>query len=363
MTKKIPICSLNKYAVNNIDYNVPINIKFTKDYNINHINFLILNKFESYNKKIPILKNKIRKIREELKASGLEKVDIYNYKRKINRYKNKIRVIEKEKEKKKYIEITKDILLLYNETKDNKVEIINDYLDIASKYIKLVIHKTEELNNYCLNCGKEVIFLGNTDDIQYCHNCKFQLPNNGNIKAYIRMSSGEEVKPINMNNFIKIINAFKCEDGFMLSKCEHKSLDRYFISQGNKDLRKIKSGKCKNNNISMMRKALHEIGKSNYYKNIYSICHQYFGWERNNITDIEGKILTIYEKIQIWFKNNPSKNRNSSLNNQWLLYKICEYLAPCRFNKSDFMIISSESSLIFHNDRWNKMKKESNIFS
>lgn len=363
MKKKVPICYLNKDAAEKIDYSKPIIVKFAKDYNINHLDFLILNKFDTYKKEIPKLKEKIKDISNKIKYDSSLNIHTRYNRKKISKYKNKIKQIEKEKEKKKYVELTRELLNLYNNIEESsKINIINDYLLIASRYINLIIYKNEEINNHCFNCGQEIIFLGNSEDTQHCSNCKFELPNTGNIKAYIRMSSGEEVKPININNFIKIVIAFKGEDGFILDKADIKLLDKYFISRGIKDLSKIKSGRTKNNSIPMMRKALGEIGRSKYYKNIYSICHQYFKWERNNISDIESKILILYEKIQLWFKNNPSRERDSSLNNQWLLYKLCEYLAPSRFNKTDFMIISSEKSLIFHAERWKQMKENSDIF-
>lgn len=363
MRAKKSICYFNENVADNIDYDKPININFTKDYDINHLNFIILNKFKNYTKKIKKIDKEIKKIEQKLEQK-ISKLKYTYYKNEIKILNEEKREILEEKEKKKYINCTKELLQYYNNSsQENKYQIIHDYLNVASKYINLIIYKKEESSNYCHSCGYEIIYLDNVDSIQVCLNCGVQLQNTLISKSYIRMSSGEENKPINTGNFNKIINAFKCNDGFILNKNISLLLDEYYISNDIKDLKKIKSGKCKHNSISMMRRALNKIGKPDYYKNIYSICHQYFGFEQNNISDIEISLMILYEKVQIWFKNNPSKQRDSSLNNQWILYKLCEYLAPGRFEKDDFMIISSEKSLIFHHDRWQEMLNSTNIFS
>lgn len=363
MSKKIPLCYLGKKENIDIDYKKTIDIKFTRDYNINNINILILNKLDKQKNKIPIIEAKISKIKKTLNKEEYDLVDINYYNRKINEYKSKIKNIKSNVERDKYINSTKELLDLYNNTDGDKLDVINDYLDIANKYINLTIHKKEEFNNYCLNCGDEMIYIGDVSNVQRCITCKFEMNMNTNIKAHIRMSGGDEVKPINTSNFKKIIIGFGGKDGYILKKDLESEIDKYFIKRDYKDLSKIKSGRTKDNSISMMRRALKSIGRSDLFKYIYSICNQYFKWERNDIDDIENEIMSLYEKTQIWFRNNPCKKRNSSLNNQWLLYKFCEYLIPSRFKKSDFMIISSSSSLMYHEDRWKQMLKGSNIFS
>ena len=364
MSKRIPMCYLGDRSKINIDYNKAIDIKFNKDYNINNINILILNKLDKQKKEIPIIKKKISKLRNKIDSRDYTPVEVNYIRRKINKYKNKINDIELEIEKERYINMTSELLDMYNDNIDDKTDIINDYLSIANNYINLKIHKKEEFNNYCLNCGDEMIHTGDISNVQKCITCKFEMNINTNIRAHIRMSGGDEPKAINIANFKKIMLAFEGKDGYVLKKELEKKLDDYFIRSDFKDLSKIKSGKNKHNNdISMMRRALKSVKRSDLFKNIYSICNQYFKWERNIIDDIENDIINLYEKTQIWFRNNPCSKRNSSLNNQWLLYKLCEHIVPNRFKRSDFMIISSNDSLVYHDDRWKQMLKGSKIFS
>lgn len=364
MSKKVPMCYLGDMSKINVDYSKPIDINFAKDYNINNINILILNKLDKQKKEIPIIKKKIARLKDKINSNDYTPVDINYIKRKINTHKNKIKDIELDIEKKKYISMTSELLDMYNSSVDDKADIINDYLDIAHNYINLTIHKKEEFNNYCLNCGDEMIYTGDVSNVQKCVSCKFEMTINTNIRAHVRMSGGDEPKSINIANFKKIMLAFEGKEGYVLKKELEDKLDDYFIKSAFKDLSKIKSGKNKHNSdISMMRRALKSIKRSDLFKNIYSICNQYFKWERNVIDDVENDILSLYEKTQIWFRNNPCSKRNSSLNNQWLLYKLCEHIIPNRFKKSDFMIISSNDSLMYHEDRWKQMLKGSNIFA
>lgn len=356
--KRISLFTLNKNIANNIANSINttdgINVKYTNDYDINNIDLLVKIGLDNEKKDIKSIENQISVLQTRIN-DNLELIDIYVIQNDIRKLKDRIDSINKEEKKMKYISLTRKILEKYNRNIGNKNLLVSDYLYIAKRYIKLNITKIDVVIHSCLNCGKEINIEEELDDNQVCSGCFMKLSNSISIKSYSKLSSTDDKKRISPDNFIKIVSYFKGDDNFRLTKQDFIALDNYFMRIYNLD--EIKAGANSICTVKIMRKALKVIGKSTYFKNIHSIGNQYCNWLPNDISDIESEIYNVYETIQIWVNNNPAKGRNSSLNNQWLLYKICNHLSPGRFHINKFMIQSSSDSVIFHEKRWDEIIK------
>jgi len=250
----------------------------------------------------------------------------------------------------------------------NKIRIIEDYIEIAEKYIKINIIRKIPRENKCINCGERIIedFLLPTEDlVQKCSSCdvefttlSFYKNNKENTKSLTSFSMKEDKS---IENFMK---AFMKYQGLHEEKPPENlyiELEKYFISMGlptGSEIKKLPLNKRKrrgNTNHKTIHTALAALGGiyTKYYEDTNYIGHIYFGWELPNFIDQIELCIEIYNETQSLYYDIPveDRDRDSSLGTQFRLFKTLQ-LVGYECYEDEFKIADNLESKRNHYRLW-----------
>lgn len=274
-------------------------------------------------------------------------------------------------ESKKFIDAYRKIgPLIKHETFSNKSEteqidhhrinIIEQYLDVASKYVTLEIVRDNKVGFYC-DCGYDLSNItpdetGNFKclrcNIDHVNIIKNAVCDEESVLERPRLMGGYEDR----ETFKMEIARFQGKQPINLPSNLCSKLDNYFETSGISIGTVISSLPLNcdntrgNSSRDKMFHALQEIGFSDYYKDINLICHLYWNWALPDISHLEETIMKMYDESQRIYET-IKDDRKSSINGQYRLWRHLEQLDyPCK--ASDFKIIKTEEILKWYEDIW-----------
>jgi hypothetical protein len=232
---------------------------------------------------------------------------------KIDNYKNELKI-------KKYIRYLGQILI-ENEFKSKKSDVIFKYIKLTNVPRYLEILKIKKLYNKCEFCGSKNLIQLKIGSYLYCENCKFlnKFRFNHNII---------DVEHSNIKNYFDCnyqkINYFKT----FLDKLQMKKFPPdNVIDKINNEIEKRKIDR---NYIDSkkIRVILKKLGLSKYYNDILYIITKVKNIELPCIEyrDIEKMKIFFLEVDNIW-KNIKNKSRRSFINYSYYLYKTLEIIS------------------------------------
>lgn len=369
-----------------LDKKYYIKSNYDNDLNIIEIHSKIIKKFEEEkNTLIPEYKRQIEQLENATKIPQ-NMIDRKICLSKIEKIKNKIKDLENDKLKMEYLENTCSYLEEYDnmgvfqrsvdisgdniiiETKDIEIRrsLISTYLLLAKKYIDIDIIYTGNSESRCV-CGE------NTSDFELDDNGDLICPSCASVMSVYQHSLFTGGKPIintTKNNYKDRANfekALKYYQGKYLNKIDKLSyeklivsLDKYFTElkfpKGSeiKCSKNNENGRKEETSVLLMLNALKSTNNSQYYKIVMYICHDYWGWETIDLTNLEESIMNDYDLTQNEYENIP-KTRSSSLNTQFRLYKhLCRYRDKIKYKiiKEDFRYPITHNILRFHENIW-----------
>lgn len=213
-------------------------------------------------------------------------------------------------------------------TTARRIEIINQYLLVAQKYITIEIYhlSTEhfEKQNDCDGCGKSMLEISvDPLGVRKCANCgrpqkvnqkpvvsSREYDDLGNLlKAFKRFIGGQEIK-FSMHHLIENLDLYHERMG--------KPTSSYYLS-----LPLNEKGRKDGTNTTIIFDALKATGYKDYYEDYMCICSKYFGWILPDASDLQEIISAHYRETQaVWVEMDPlERERDSSLPTQYRLYK------------------------------------------
>jgi len=281
------------------------------------------------------------------------------YKEEILYLNSKLEDIKNNKQYNEYINFTKHFIIDYlkcldglhmsitisggkqtneiKEEKDNyrkRMIILSNYLDIASKYIKINIHRNiNRTGDICLECGEKFIDEG---DFYYCENCGIEI---SKVKD---VTSDKEQKPYNPeDNFIKGLNKLQGKDTYIPLGI-YEVLDNFCISTSYltgeeiKNLPLLSDGTKQGTSLDLLQFILRSTKNKLQYENMSLIAHEYWGWILYDLTMYESLIIQDYRKLESMY-NIINTDGVSSINVQYKLFRIVSrYYPEC--HKSHFKL-------------------------
>jgi len=300
--KNIPTDILKKKKKEKKDFSLPQKIFFADNEEIpdkiivylsEKINLFQIDKAVEY--KFTKLKEDLNnnKIKLKILRKKLEDVFIESERKEIERE------IDKEKEFIKNIEEnilfdkykleTKYILekfnILISKPDIKNLEIIQDYLTIASNYIGIEVIKKIENNIKCNGCQLDLRDIDeNYTGIYICPECNCI---NNYIKPIKHIKDSEHyllnTGDDDINNFIKVLSKFEGKNVSLIPDSLYGELDSYFLSKGMREgkyykkLEANKEGKKEGTSKRKMWAALEELNYNQYYdeinlKNLHRTC-------------------------------------------------------------------------------------------
>ena len=264
-----------------------------------------------------------------------------------------------------YLEESKELISEYNET--NNHGILQDYIDLCSKYINIECIRKYDFSVKCKGCSKTLDSdEENDDNIFICSECEcintFLKPN-----TYSRISDrfiGPEDDTI---NFIKVLDKFEGKNEPHPPESVYEDLDAYFLSMkmnpGSyyKNLPLNQYGKKDGTSKKKLWDALENTGNNKYYDESNFIAHKYWGWILPDITLYRDKLIVDYQETQnVWNKIKHNYNRSASLGTQFRLFVHLKAIGyECE--REDFKIQDMVESLRLHNDAWRIMCEETGL--
>lgn len=363
---------------------IPKNIfgEFTDDYDIIYLNKIIISKLTYDYLALDEMEEKVKNLKQqrietnnmsdymsvcsELKnlEENMEKIKdksmIKKYTDDTSFYIKKYRALPKNK---RYIDIMKTSIDNYEQKTEHveRINIIIEYLEIASKYMNINIYHIKPSynfsNNICAYCFESLVgIIPDINGNRICQDCGIE---NKSYKAETQIVREYDVLGNFEKAFMKFIGEEKLE--FTLeSMCE--DLDNYFLREGKhtgeyfRNMKKNSKGKKDGSSMSMLFEALKQTGYNAYYENGNSIAHYYWEWDLPDAGYLKEIILSDYMETQaVWNTLDYSKKkRKSSIPRQFRLFKHLQ-LRGFKCDISDFKLTQKQTSIMEYDMVWKYM--------
>jgi hypothetical protein len=363
---------------------------FSENLDILEMHELLLKRFDFEKEVKPkLLIKEIEYQKYLLQTQELYIIQIKMILKRIDELRTEYQTIINQEKKNKYLNLTKELLVMYNQigfkkkvisfhNKQIKKEdilnsgyrkkIIEMYLDIFKKFYPIYIIYRQNHKPTCPVCQLDLSKYVSEDEETnvICPKCNVEKT------ILIHTNIVSEVKYMNSKdgyedreNFWKALQRFQGKQNNHIPERLFKELDEYFKSFGlplGKDICNLelsKKGTRGNTSRSMMFKALSETNNSVFYEDVNLICHMYWGWLLPDISCDEDQIMNDYDMTQEVFKKIP-KDRRSSLNAQYRLWQHLR-IRGYRYPIDDFKIVKTPDILVEHDRIMKIMCEECNL--
>lgn len=304
-------------------------------------------------------KNELDKTIESLenKINKIENAEDYNY-----------YIIETSEILKRYDEILRTpikISFLGKQKTENreKNELIQKYLKISQKYIRLDCYKNCEENKknkegkdqVCEDCGNNKDFT-EEENILICLNCGLQY------ESLINRTSYRDADRVNIStkytydrkiHFRDCMNQYQGKQNCTIEPKVYKGLEdiiqRHHLLVGNPgDAREYRYQNITKEHVLMFLK---ELGFSKHYENVVLIHYVLTGKKPDDISYIEDKLLNDFDLLVDTYDKNFKQNseRVNFISTQYVLFQLLQkHKHPCK--KEDFVILKTVDRKTFHDD-------------
>jgi len=241
----------------------------------------------------------------------------------------------------------------YDEKTDQRLKIIARYLEVASRYIEVNVSRESIPRHDCEACGSFSI----DESSGCCNNCgllKNRISNSSCGSG--KNSSGSRGNYEDRSNFEKAMKRFQGKQTNNIPKELYERLEKYFGDYSLPLAEEIRArslnshGRREGTSIEMLCKALYDIGRSAYYEDVNLIGHVYWGWQLQDLSDIEEQIMRDYDESQRVFEKHKGE-RKSCLNTQYRLMRHLLRLGR-DVTKSDFKIVVTRDIIEYHENMW-----------
>jgi len=355
----------NEEAINSAD--IEIGGTYTDNYDIMSIHHTIIKKLKGEGRyRIPKIESEI----ENLKQSRLKFRKIVD-KRGCD---DKIELLEKEMQKligddriEEYRKSVGEYLDVYSKTQDSRdnveiqrrIDAIEGYLRVASKYAKIDLTRTLPDYFLCESCGFDLRDVD--DDANICPECGSTIKKYvdtrevyaENISSNYGSMGSSSVLGDDSRNFKDTLKRFQGKESVNIPPTLYTALDSYFDSVKYKTGEQVRQqpllpdGTKEGTSKHMLGEALKKKGLSKYYENESYICREYWGWQLPELSRYEEIILDMYTEFQRCYQNFKGFDRKSSLSTQVILWLILVNLGiPC--TKLDFRLVEIEKTVNYY---------------
>ena len=261
-----------------------------------------------------------------------------------------------------YVNDTSSLINEYNKSLRDKVTVITEYLDLASKYVEVNVSKLPETVNYCSACGELLDERMMKDDgIIECHNCDTILGcRYGNRVIEDKTYCDITKQPQNYDDVVKkILDTFQGKN-FDVDYRVIIEIDDYikkynlFTFLNDPDKIKYKdTGKVEGTSVESLNKILDKLGRKDESKNVQYIGHMCLGWKLRDISHLEPFVLKLYYELRANFVKHYEGRKTP---NNFFIYKILKELnVPC--DSEDFSLPKSDDCINNLKDIWDVVSK------
>ena len=242
-----------------------------------------------------------------------------------------------------------------------KQKLINEYLEIANKYVNIDIETPEKKEKIvCKNCQNKKDFDINECNTYICLICSVEQIVLKNVSSY------RDINRINISSkymydrkihFRDCINQYQGKQNSTVSQNVYDDLeeqfDKHHLLKGDKNSQKeVRFSNITKEHISIFLK---ELDYTKHYENINLIHYNITGKKPDDIGYIEDKLLDDFDVLtDIYDKTYKNIDRKNFINTQYVLYQLLlRHRHPCK--KEDFSILKTIDRKTFHDDICKKL--------
>ena len=300
-----------------------------------------------------------RKIKSNLKKS-------YEYLEKYindleNQYNYRFYIMETFSCIKKYKDIIKTpikINFIGKTVKDDKEKenIVNNYFNIASKYIDIELEQENPITNIsCSNCNNkkdfDIIDI-NTYLCTKCYAIQMVMRHNSSYNDIDRVNISSKYMYDPKIHFRDCIKQYQGKQNCSIPDKLYEELIKQFelhhLLYGNKNTpKKIRFKDITKKHVLIFLK---DLNYPKHYENVHLIHYVLSGKKPDDISYIEDKLLDDFDiLIDLYNKRFKHIKRKNFINTQYVLYQLlCRHKHPC--NKEEFIILKTVDRKFFHDE-------------
>jgi hypothetical protein len=238
-----------------------------------------------------------------------------------------------------------------------KNEIIEEFYEIAKKYIPIKIYKKETPERYVCNCGNQNNYTESQNKIicNECSNTHSIQSIQTSFKDIDRVNLSQKYKYKKKVHFRDTVNQYQGKQNKKINPDIFSILEKQFLIHNLVNL----DGKTHNEKYSNITKEhiymfLFETNNSNYYEDI-NMIHTYFtGVPCPDISEIEHLLYEDFDKVVDAYESLENIDRIHFLNGQYILYQLLRR-RKFKVKESDFDILKTRERLVEHDDIYQKI--------
>ena len=347
-------------------------IKLMSEMDILAIDTRIRNTFEMEQSLLPKHNEKLEELEESLKREDLRRNvkdvimkarnNLSEYIEEIGSFKNynlylveAIPIIEEYKE---ILKTPVKVSFMGKTSKDDrqKCKVIEQYLEVASKYINIKVDKNSKSNRIiCQNCSNKKDFDIVDTNIYICTHCYARQI------VMIHNSSYNDIDRVNIStkymydpkiHFRDCIKQYQGKQNCTIPQKVYDDLEqefeRHHLLQDVKT--KNKQEKFMNITKNHIMIFLKELDYPKHYENVHLIHYNFTGIKPDDISHLEHKLLDDFDVlIELYHKKFKNIKRKNFINTQYVLYQLlCHHRHPCK--KEEFIILKTVDRKFFHDE-------------
>jgi ribosomal protein S24E len=236
-----------------------------------------------------------------------------------------------------------------------KSEIIEGYIEAASKYVDIEFEKTKSQKVTCPNClnKKEFdVIDGNTYICTKCYARQTVMKHNSSYTDIDRVNISSKYTYDRKVHFRDCINQYQGKQNSTIQQKIYDDLEiqfeRHHLLKGGKDTcKEIKFKDVTKNHVLIFLK---ELGYSKHYENVHLIHYNFTGIKPDDISYLEEQLLDDFDVLtDLYDKRFKHINRKNFINTQYVLFQLLRrHRHPCK--KEEFIILKTIDRKFFHDE-------------
>lgn len=230
-----------------------------------------------------------------------------------------------------------------------KNTLINNYLNIAKKYIPIEIVPLTTNNNKCAEC--DVYMQYEDDHLLICPMCGFsykQLATVSNYTENNRINVTQRYVYEKRAHFVDSVKKFQGKQNTTIHDNVYKALRKKIENHG------LELSQVTKEHIYEFLSLTSNAG---HYEDITLIYYVITGVPPPNISHLEEELYSLFEQIEAIYNRIKPPDRRNFLNGQYVLFKLLEKLNyKCR--QEDFYILKTRDKMLEHDQVWKRICDE-----
>lgn len=244
-----------------------------------------------------------------------------------------------------------------NDFENKKIELMDEFYDIAKKYIQIKSYKKEISQRYICDCGNQSNYTETQNKIicNDCSNVHSVQSIQTSFKDIDRVNLSQKYKYKKKVHFRDTVNQYQGKQNKRIDPKIFSILEEQFKIHNlvNND-GKTYFEKYSNITKEHIYMFLFETNNSNYYEDINMIHTHFTGIPCPDISDIEHLLYEDFDKVVDAYESLEDIERIHFLNGQYILYQLLRR-RKVKVKESDFDILKTRERLVEHDEIYQKV--------